>query len=80
MNDEVQVTTIEMNGQEYFLVDSVSFEQDTYHFFCNLNNNEEIQVMKDEIDNGEKFYVSVDDEIEYDKAFNLYYEKLKKTQ
>lgn len=78
--DTVQVTTIEMNGHEYFLVDSVNSEKDTYHFFCNINNNQEIQVMKDIIENDEKFYVSVDDELEYDKAFSLYYDKIKNNQ
>lgn len=77
MEDTVEVITIEMNGNEYFLVDSVKFKNDTYHFFCNINNNEEIQVMKDEKDGEEIFYVSVDDENEYDKAFSLYYEKIK---
>jgi hypothetical protein len=42
MEDTVEVITIEMNGNEYFLVDSVKFKNDTYHFFCNINNNEEI--------------------------------------
>ena len=35
MEDTVEVITIEMNGNEYFLVDSVKFKNDTYHFFCN---------------------------------------------
>ena len=77
MNDTLELTTIEMNGNEYFLVDSVTFKNNTYHFFCNSNNNEEIQVMKDEIEGEETFYVSVDNEVEYDKAFSLYYEKIK---
>ena len=60
MEDTVEVITIEMNGNEYFLVDSVKFKNETYHFFCNINNNEEIQVMKDEKDGEEMLRGAMD--------------------
>ena len=75
--EEVQVITIELDGKEYFLVDSVDEAKNKYHFFANMNNNEEIIVMKDAENNGEMFYITVDDDDEYDLAFGLYYNKLK---
>jgi len=77
MEDTLQVTTIEIDGQEYFLVDYVREENNTYDFFANTNNIEDIQIMKEKIKDGEKFYVSIDNNVEFDKAFNLYYNKLK---
>lgn len=75
--DNVQVVTIDLDGKEYFLVDSVNFEKDNYHFFANSNNNEDIIVMKDKEEDGEMFYVTVDSDTEYDQAFALYFNKLK---
>ena len=75
--EEIQVITIELDGKEYFLVDSVNNTKNKYHFFVNTNNNEEIIVMKDAKADGETFYITVDDDNEYDLAFNLYYNKLK---
>lgn len=75
--EEIQVITIELDGKEYFLVDSVNDAKNNYHFFANTNNNEEIIVMKDAKADGEIFYITVDDDDEYDLAFNLYYNKLK---
>lgn len=77
MEDTVQVTTIEIDGQEYFLVDYVEENGNTYDFFANINNIEDIQILKEKVTDGEKFYVSIDSNLEFDKAFNLYYNKLK---
>ena len=77
MEDTLQVTTIEIDGQEYFLVDYVTEDNNTYNFFANINNPEDIQILKEQIKDNEKFYVSIDNNIEFDKAFSLYYNKLK---
>ena len=45
-------------------------------FFVEEDNTENICVLKEIEEDNESFYVSVDDN-EFDKAFSLYYEKLK---
>ena len=76
--DDVQVLTIELNGKEYFLVDKVSNEKNTYYYFSNENNKQDVCILKGKMKDNEEFYVSLDDELEFDHAMNLFYLKYNK--
>ncbi len=73
--ENVTVDTIEIDGQEYFLLDTLKSEQNTYHFFANINNQSDIQVLKTKVENQEEYYVSLDTESEFDQAWALFYKK-----
>ena len=70
MNDEVMVEVIELDGKEFFQVDSIS----NYSFFAEVSNPENICVLKEETQDGDVVLVSLEED-EIDKAFSLYYEK-----
>ncbi len=73
--DEVNVTKIDIDGKEYFLIDSISDDKNVYNFFCNPNDKDDIYVLKDKDEGGESFYVSLDNENEIDYAFSLFFQK-----
>lgn len=70
MNDEVMVDVIELDGKEFFQVDSIS----KYSFFAEVSDPKNICVLKEDVQDGEIVLVSLDED-EIDKAFSLYYEK-----
>ena len=71
---EISMNVLEIDGKDFVLIETV----DKYNFFVEQDNIENICVLKEVIENDESFYVSLDDN-EFDKAFSLYYEKLKST-
>ena len=71
---EVTVDVLELDGKDFILIDTV----DKYSFFAEENNPENICIFKDSIEDGEEYYVPLDSDEEIDKAFILYYDKLKK--
>lgn len=73
--DEVNVTSIEIDGKEYLLIDSISDDKNVYNFFCNPNDKDDIYVLKDKDEGEESFYVSLDNENEIDYAFSLFFQK-----
>lgn len=74
MNHE-ELNIIELNGHNYFLFDTLSGNGNTYNFFANVENQQEICVLKDKVEGDEEFLVSLDSEDENDYAFRLFYEK-----
>lgn len=72
---EITMKVMEIDGVDYMLVETVG----KYNFFVEENNIENICVLKTIEEDGEKFFVNLDDGDEVDEAFSLYYEKLKST-
>lgn len=72
---EISMKVMEIDGTDYMLVEIV----DKYNFFVEENNIENICVLKTIEEDGETFFVNLDDSDEVDEAFSLYYEKLKST-
>ena len=73
--DEVNVTKIDIDGKEYFLIDSISDDKNVYNFFCNPNDKDDIYVLKNKNEGEDSFYVSLDDDNEIDYAFSLFFQK-----
>lgn len=69
---EVSVNAIDIDGKDYILIETIG----EYNFFVEENNPVNVRVLKEIYEDNESFYVSVDED-EFDKAFSLYYEKLK---
>ena len=77
MNNEIEVETTEINGKEYFLVDEIETLSTTYYFYYGIDDENDIQVLKKEIEENEEYYKSVDKENELIQAYALFYEKHK---
>lgn len=73
--DKVSVTTINIDNKECFLVDSISDDKNTYNYFSNINDKDDIYVLKDKNEGNDSFYVSLDNEAEFDYAMSLFYSK-----
>lgn len=73
--EEVMVDMINVEGKDFFLVDTL----DKYNYFAEINNPENVCIMKTAQEDGEEVYISLDSEEEIDKALVLYYEKLGNT-
>lgn len=71
---EITVDVLELDGKDFILIDKV----DKYSFFAEENNPENICIFKDIVEEGEEYYAPLDSDEEVDKAFILYYDKLKK--
>ena len=72
-----EIKTLEIDGKEYILVDSIKDEKNNYNYFTNENELTDIYVLKDKIKNDEKYFVSLDDENEFNHALELFWEKHK---
>jgi hypothetical protein len=73
--EEIMVDVIDIEGKDFFLVDTL----DEYNYFSEIDNPENICIMKKEHENGEEVYVSLESDEEVDKALVLYYEKFGNT-
>lgn len=71
--DELKI--LEINGKNYFLIDSLDGNNNTYYFFSENIKNGNICVLKKEQENGESFFVSLDDDKELDYALGLFFNK-----
>lgn len=69
---EVNVKAIDIDGKDFLLIETIG----EYNFFVEDGNSSNICVLKEIEENNESFYVNVDED-EFDKAFCLYYEKLR---
>ncbi len=75
--EEIEVNTIEIDEKKYIVLDEIKNENNTYYYLFELTEAKTIQVLKEQIENNEKEYVSVDNENEFDKALTLFYLKHK---
>lgn len=66
---DVEVKTIDIEGEDYFLVDII----DKYYFWTNVDNSKDIVIFKEEGDN----LISLNKNSEIDSALALFYEKHK---
>lgn len=71
---EISMNVLEIDGKEFVLIETV----DKYNFFVEQDNPQNICVLKEVEEDNEVLYVDLDEE-EFDKAFSLYYERLKST-
>lgn len=71
---EISMNVLEIEGKDFVLIETVG----EYNFFVEQDNTQNICVLKEVEEDNETFYVDLDEE-EFDKAFSLYYEKLKST-
>ena len=69
--DEVITDVVEIDGVEFFLVNTV----DKYSFFAEVGNTSNVYVLKEVIEDGEKYLVNLDNTHELEQAFLLYNEK-----
>ena len=73
--NENELKFIDIDGKNCFLVDSLVGNNTTYHFFSENKKDGEIYVLKDMLQDGEEYFVSLDNEEELDYAFQLFNEK-----
>lgn len=72
MNQETELNILNVNGKDYFLMDTLN-GKNIYYYFSNIKDANDILVLKDQ---GENF-VSLDSNMERDYALSLFYEKYK---
>lgn len=67
MDNNITVDALEIDGKEFILVEKI----EEYYFFSEENNPENVCVLKEKVENEEELLVSLDDDAEIDKAFDL---------
>ena len=70
--NEVNMNVLELDGKDFLLVETV----DKYNFFVEVDNYDNICILKEVIENDESMFVNLEED-EVDEALGLYYEKLK---
>lgn len=56
------------DGIEYIIMDSEVIDDTEYTLFVNVNDNNDICFRKTVIENGERYFVGLDDKMEFDKV------------
>ena len=69
--EDIMTEVIDVDGKEYFLVNTV----DIYKYYACEKDPKDFLILKEIVDEGEEYIVSLDDDKEYDKALAMYYEK-----
>ena len=69
--DEVRAEVINIDNKEYFLLDKITTDNDVYCYFSNVNNEYDIQVLKD----GGDEYLPLSNSIEFINAMELFNKK-----
>lgn len=69
--DNIVVDTLEIDGKEFILIDTI----DEYNYFIEENNPDNLCILKKTVKNGENLYVSLENDIEIDKAISMYAKK-----
>lgn len=77
MNNEVELNVMEIDGNQYFLVDTLGDGENNYYYFSNIKDNSDVLVLKDQKEDDEEYFVSLDSDKETDHALSLFYEKYK---
>lgn len=72
-----EVKTLEIDGKEYFLVDSIFNGKKTYYYFSNETDASDIYILTDKTENNQEYFVSIDTEKEYNNALVLFLENHK---
>lgn len=75
--DYVEMSVIELDGNQYFLVDTLEDDKNIYYYFSNLKDNKDVKVLKEKKEGDEEFFISLDNDTEVDYAYSLFYEKYK---
>ncbi|MBQ8681831.1 MAG: hypothetical protein IJ509_02865 [Bacilli bacterium] len=75
--EEVQVETLEIDGKDYILIDSLEKDNNKYFYFSDSQNPSDIQILKEQVDGEEKFFVSLDTENELNEALMIFGQKYK---
>lgn len=70
MNQEVEIQILNINGKDYFLLDTLG-DGNTYYYFSNLKDTSDVVVLKDQETN----FASIEDKNELNYAFSLFYDK-----
>ncbi len=73
--NEIKLDTIEIDGKEYFLVDTLKDNKNTYNYFANTLDREDIYVLKDKKEIFDEYYVPLDNENEVLYAMSMFYDK-----
>lgn len=68
-----EVNTLEIDGKEYILLDTITNNNNTYHYFSNESDVNDIEILKDSQDD----FVSIDTESEWNEALTLFLNKHK---
>ena len=78
MDDKVSVESININGNDYILLDVISADDDVYRFYYDAVGDGGLQIFREVDINGEVSYSSLDNESDYNYALMLFYQKYKK--
>ena len=73
--EEVELKVLEIDNKKYFLLDSISNGKNTYCYFSNLIDNHDVLLMKNQLEDDDGYFISLDTEAEYDYALSLFYDK-----
>ena len=60
------------DGIEYLIVDTEVIDNTEYTLFANVNDEEDICFRKTSIENGERYFVGLDDEKEFEKVLLVF--------
>ena len=63
------------DGIEYLIVDTEVIDNTEYTLFANVNDEEDICFRKTSIENGERYFVGLDEEKEFEKVLLVFTKK-----
>ena len=76
---EYELVTLK-NGKQYFVLEDILFEYDTYDLILNVEDENDIKIVLQEVNNGKTVLTDVDDKDILSKVAPLFEERIKLKQ
>ena len=70
-----EVDCITFDGKEYLVLDTISFNNNTYVYLFEDKNRENFLIQKLKKENNKEYVVNLDDKEEFEKALKEFYKK-----
>ena len=71
----MKIETVELDNKDYYVVEKVNNNNNLYYILINTVDNKDMLVRKVIEENGEKYLVGLDSELEFDEVMLLYQKK-----
>lgn len=73
---ETEVTCYEFNGKDYMLARTISIGDNIYYYFININNVMDFFFQKRLVEDGEEYFIDLDDEKEFELIQTFFHREL----
>lgn len=70
----MEINVLEFNNKDYYLLKKITYNNQVYCYFMNVNDKYDLCIKKIVVKNGEEYFIGLKDEEELNNALKIFYE------